>query len=416
MNRRRRSSSHSGPNTSVCSTTHTTKKRTDVIAGLAVIKSLAEHFHRSNNGLLSLFGKTDDLNFIAGLQLATLNTPPNDQLRWEKTASWNVGADFSLFNNRLSGSVDWYRKYSSDLLTVTDLDPTTGWASLTINNGEALNTGVELQLNGEILRPANDGLGINASLGFSYNKNEVKRIEHEPASGYEALSTLHVGYPVNSIFSYRYAGMVTTGNTQAYGWYDSEGNINSADIATDVFTTDDVVFCGGRDPKYVASFEPELTYKGFSLSAMFAYFGGHYMRARVSDWSHEGYYTGYATSTDLDGIPAAYLNYWTSDDKSTAIANGYPGYTTVGNYEYMDANVVPADYLKVRNIVLGYNFPRRWCSKVGANAIRLRVQMNNVATWKRNNLGVDPEANNPYSGTTLDETPRSYTMSLSVNF
>lgn len=82
----------------------------------------------------------------------------------------------------------------------------------------------------------------------------------------------------------------------------------------------------------------------------------------------------------------------------------------------MDANVVRADYLKVRNIVVGYTFPRRWCEKVHANSIRLRVQMNNVATWKRNNLGVDPEANDPYSGATLDKTPRSYTMSLNVNF
>ena len=75
--------------------------------------------------------------------MATLNTPPNDQLRWEKTESWNLGVDFALFSNRLNGSLDWYRKYSSDLLATTDLDPTSGWNSLTINNGEALNTGVK---------------------------------------------------------------------------------------------------------------------------------------------------------------------------------------------------------------------------------------------------------------------------------
>ena len=359
------------------------------------------------------------VNNLSGDKMATLNTPPNDDLRWEKTASWNVGLDFSLFRNRLSGSIDWYHKLSSDLLTVTDLDPTTGWTSLTINNGEAVNTGVEFQLNGEILRPVNDGLGINASLSFSYNKNEVKKIEHLPASGYEALYSLHEGYPINSIFSYRYAGMVTgkgeEGSVPAYGWYDSEGNIQAVDIASNLFTVDDVVYCGGRDPKYVGSFTPEITYKGFTLSAMLSYYGGHYMRARAEDWSHEGTFSGYSEN-ELGGIPSSYLNYWTTADNGKLVPNGYPAQSIIGNYEYMDANVVRADYLKVRNIVLGYNFPRRWCEKVHANSIRLRVQMNNVATWKRNNLGVDPEANDPYSGATLDKTPRSYTMSLNVNF
>ena len=180
-----------------------------------------------------------------------------------------------------------------------------------------MNTGVEFQLNGEILRPVNDGLGINASLSFSYNKNEVKKIEHLPASGFEALRSLHEGYPINSIFSYRYAGMVTgegeEGSVPTYGWYDSEGNIQAVDIASNLFTVDDVVYCGGRDPKYVGSFTPEITYKGFTLSAMLSYYGGHYMRAHVEDWSHEGTYRGYSES-ELGGIPSSYLNYWTTAD------------------------------------------------------------------------------------------------------
>ena len=74
---------------------------------------------------------TVGVNEINGVRVATLNTPPNDQLRWEKTASLNVGADFAVLGGRLTGSLDYYRKHGSDLLTTTDLDPTTGWASLT---------------------------------------------------------------------------------------------------------------------------------------------------------------------------------------------------------------------------------------------------------------------------------------------
>lgn len=89
--------------------------------------------------LLAADGKVD-INDIYGQKYATLNTPPNDQLRWEKTASWNAGVDFSFWGSRLGGSFDFYRKSGSDLLTVTDLDPTTGWSQLTINNGKMVNT------------------------------------------------------------------------------------------------------------------------------------------------------------------------------------------------------------------------------------------------------------------------------------
>ena len=98
---------------------------------------------------------TVGVNEINGIRVATFDTPPNDQLRWEKTASLNIGTDFALWGGRLTGALDYYHKKGTDLLTVTDLDPTTGWSSLTINNGEMTNRGVELQLNGEILRPGN---------------------------------------------------------------------------------------------------------------------------------------------------------------------------------------------------------------------------------------------------------------------
>ena len=70
----------------------------------------------------------------------------------------------------------------------------------------------------------------------------------------------------------------------------------------------------------------------------------------------------------------------------------------------------------MRNIVLGYDFPSRICRKIGIAGLRLRMQMNNLATWVRNDLGIDPEANSPLTGETLDLTPRSYTMSVGITF
>lgn len=358
------------------------------------------------------------VNEINGGKVATLNTPPNDQLRWEKTASFNIGVDFSMFNNRLYGSLDIYNKKGSDLLTITDLDPTTGWNQLTINNGKVTNKGFELELNGIILQAKNrNDLGINAGFNITYNNNKVTKTTHKPATGDEALSshTLHEGYPIHSLFSYQFAGMANNDNNQSYSWRGADGDIHTSDITSGEFKVEDAVFCGGLDPKVTANFTPEITYRGFSVSAMFAYYGGHYMRACVNDWSTTGSACGY-DQVDYN-IPAAYLNYWNVTDKTLYPANGYLGGVNItGNPQYMDTNVVPADYLKLRNIVLGYNFSRSICNTLGINQLRLRFQMNNVATWVRNKFDIDPEANDPVSGMDLNKTPRSYTMSLYVNF
>jgi TonB-linked SusC/RagA family outer membrane protein len=357
------------------------------------------------------------VNEVNSKKMATLNTPPNDQLRWEKTASWNFGVDFSFFNHRLSGALDFYRKTSSDLLALTDIDPTSGWSSLTINNGKARNQGVELQLNGVMIQSNDDDhLGLSGAFNIAYNSNKVLRIDHTPTSGYEALTTLHEGHPINSLYSYRFAGMQTSEDgTQSYGWYKADGTVHTSDISTGEFEVEDVVYSGGLDPKVTIGFTPTITWKGFSLSALMMFYGGHYMRVGMDRWTHEGYYTGYSQMVELDAVPAAYLDYWNATDKTTAIANGYPGSTTIGDYSYIDQTVQHADYFKLRNIVLGYTFPQLLCKRLGVAGLRIQLQMNNVATWARNKYSVDPEANNPVTGFAINKTPKSYTMSLSIN-
>lgn len=363
---------------------------------------------------------TVGINEINGVRVATLNTPPNDQLRWEKTASFDLGIDFALWTGRLTGAFDVYRKQGSDLLTVTDLDPTTGWTSLTINNGELRNTGVELQLNGEILRARRrEEFGLSVSASVAFNKNKITSVNHEPTSGYEALQsyTLHQGFPAHSLFSYRYTGMTTKGGVQYFTWQDADGQQHAADVTTEEFKVRDAVFSGSLDPKVSASFVPQLTWRGFSLTAMLAFYGGHYMRARVEDWTYDGSQYGYNSLSEIDAVPAAYLNYWEQPESSQYPGNGYAGSTNVvGSYRYFDANVVPADYMKLRNVVLGYDFDHNICKRLHLQSLRLRLQANNLWTWTRNYLGVDPEACNPVGGETGLRTPRSYTFSLSAKF
>lgn len=360
------------------------------------------------------------VNSINQGKQAWLNTPPNDQLRWEKTSTWNFGVDFSVLDYRLNGSIDYYHKKGTDLLTYTDLDPETGWSMLMINNGNMINNGLEIQLNSQIIRPrGRNTLGVNLGINFSYNNNRVTKVSHQATSGYEALNpyNLKKNKPVHSIYSFDFAGLKQNGQIQNITWRDKTGEIHTGAVTSSEFTPDDVVFSGALDPKYTGSFVPEITYRGFSLSAMASYYGGHVMRVNTQDYTAEGSKEGYNIPSTLSAIPSSYLNYWRTGDSEKYMANGAPGEYVVGKFQshYMNSNVVPADYIKLRNIVIGYTLPQSFTKKAGINQLRLRLQLNNVATWVKNNADKDPEAVNPVTGSNLTKTPRSYTFGLLLN-
>lgn len=370
-----------------------------------------------------LTGRIYKHTYIYDTQAAGINTPPNEQLRWEKTATWNGGIDFAVLDYRINGSLDFYYKQSSDLLSATELDPTTGWETLTINNGEAVNKGVELQLNFNIVKPKRrTDFGANVSWGFAYNYNKITKISYYPNMGINVLGwgqsyhTLMDGKPINSLYAWKFAGYQNddSGNKQMT-WYQADGTITNNGIYT-ALQVDDCVYVGGLDPKYSSSLVPEISYKGFSLSAMFAYYGGHYMRANASEWKGSGSYLGYGSG---GGVLASNLNYWHDPDSPTTVPNGVAAESLRMEAQaipYMDQCAMPADYLKLRNIILSYSIPTPLCRRFNINSAKIRVQMNNVATWVKNKYGIDPEANNAWTGYNKNKAPKSYTMSLNVNF
>lgn len=152
-----------------------------------------------------------------------------------------------------------------------------------------------------------------------------------------------------------------------------------------------------------------------SLTAMFAYYGGHYMRANASAWQTNVSFMGAGNSSTYASVLDFLRNPEAGEYFPQGVASSYVNIEGQG-LPFIDQCVYPADFLKLRNIVLSYELPEEWCRKCRMTSARLRFQMNNVATWVKNDLGIDPEANNAWTGSTLNETPKSYTISLSVNF
>lgn len=352
-----------------------------------------------------------------GDKYAEINTPPNDQLRWEKTKTFNAGIDFAFLGYRINGSFDFYNKVGSDILSLVDTDPTTGWSSLNINNAGTRNRGFELQLNGDIIRASKPSqVGLRADLTLAYNNNKVTSINHVATAGFRALesSDYKEGYPVNSIYSYRWDGVrYDEDGYQHIYWKKADGTSNCDDLTSKTFEVSDVVFSGSLDPKWSGSFTPSVTYQRFTLSAMAAFYLGHYFRPNFYKW--------YYTSSYGNSASKEYLNYIraTPEQRENMLGTG----EVMNNVEMYwddvhksDRNIAKADYLKLRNIVLTYDFSDNICKKIGLSGLRLRAQMNNVATWVRNSEGLDPERVDAETGKWDFGAPRSYTFSINANF
>jgi TonB-linked SusC/RagA family outer membrane protein len=337
------------------------------------------------------------------LPRSEVDSPANLELKWEETATTNLGLDFRLFNNRLRGSVDYYHKKGTDIFSHKTLEPSKGFSSIVMNVASLKNNGVELTVGYDWFRKP-DGFSWNTLLTASYNKNEITPVEARAARANELLSSpFRVGYPVRAVFSYRFAGINDEGCPT---WYDNtfdEDGKEAAKTAVADATIDALVFSGQVDPKTVASMENQFKYKGVSLNVLAVYYGGHVMRARQT-----------VPVFDVPFLaPDYFVNAWTPENTDTNVP-GFGRYAesiAIGSEPWStDINVHPADFLKIRNIVLGYDLPASLLSRIGLHDATLRFQLDNPkALWVKNKVGVDPE-------TRRLRTPSSYIFGINFNF
>ena len=269
------------------------------------------------------------------------------------------------------------------------------------------NRGVELSLQSVNIQNKNFTWGTN--LMFSYNKNELTNLEgtKETVFYYSAYNVAAVGYPINSVFSYRYAGLdPTNGNVLVYN---KEG-----EKVSKVSSIDDMVYSGTRTPKYTASLKNFFSYRDFDFSFMFVYYGGHVLRDVVAG------YMGGAPSANLTRKA---LNHWRKpgDENIPGVAPSFNRniyYTDAQTWYSADIHVKKADYIKLRDISLSYNLPKNWLRKYFIESAAVTCQISNVWWWAANG-DIDPEAytTSGYGwGALTLPNPTTYTIGLSLNF
>lgn len=342
-----------------------------------------------------------EINSDTNLPYGTVTSPANPDLKWEQNRTFNVGLDFSLLNFRLRGSIDFYNKDGRDIFNGMNLDPTTGFSSIVANVASIRNQGIEIAASYDWFRAnARTDFQWSSNLTFSYNHNEVLEVENDAKSAYQLISTPYkVGYPVNALWSYRFAGISDVKGMEGQSLYYIEND--GIDHSASGRDPSILEFSGQSDPKYIVGFDNTFGWYGFQLNFVLAYYGGHKMRALPHT---ETFGTG-------SGLLASYfINSWTPENHSDIPGIGKYSSTALGSEPtYANNAIHDASFLKLRTLTLSYTFPEKWLKPIGFSGLSLRFQVNNLgALWKANKVGVDPE-------TLGIRNPASYTVGLNFN-
>lgn len=311
-----------------------------------------------------------------------------------------------MFANRLSGTVDFYNKHTTDLIAYADIDPATGFAKGKFNNGAMLNRGIELSLNYDWV----NGVTWGASTGFviAYNKNEVKKVDQMPSIATDLIYTptayYRIGDPYSSLYAYRYAGLTANGDPSVY---DKDGNIveNTATMKD----PNALVYMGQYAPTTNGSVSQSIRYKNLTLDALLVFYAGHKLRMDVTPLYRE------ASATMKDG----FNNRWTEDNKTSEIPR-FPVYGPTNDREnfwlYADKHVKSASTAKLRSIGLRYSIGGHILSKFKMQALQLKAQVNNLWYWSAVGNGIDPEYYEASRGTRTGVNKPTYIFGLNLTF
>lgn len=356
-------------------------------------------------------------NLYQSLQYINITGQPNPMLRWEKTQGTNLGVDFSLFGNKLNGTIDVYRKYSSDLLATTDLDPTVGATTRRINAGALQNKGIEFNFGSEWYNNGNFKIASNLILAF--NKTTVEKVTRAQSSASVYVSSpidyFKIDETYNSLYAYQYGGTVNgypyvldeNGNPSIT--FDNNGNPIGTSIKT-ITNPDALVNMGSLTPTYTGSVSQRFSYKQFDLNFLFVFSGGNVMRKETMDMSID--------AVTLNGIADRYTDSNRNDNTRLFVdfdesVRNYAG-TISSQWRNSTANVVDGDFIKLRNASLAYNLSKNLANKIKLSSAKLTFQVNNIWYWSAAGNRIDPEVYSANIGTRNLPSPTTYLLGFNL--
>nr|WP_320039326.1 TonB-dependent receptor [uncultured Bacteroides sp.] len=322
--------------------------------------------------------------------LETAGTAPsqlaNPDLTWETTRQIDLGAEFTVLNNRLSVGLDYYDKYTSDLLLNVPVPNRSGFSSYLQNYGAVSNKGVELTLQSVNIK--NKDFSWTTDFNISFNKNKIEKLASDITLGASGrnVSILREGYSVNSFYLYKQLYVDPQTGNAVYDDVNDDGKITSGDRQ----------IVGNALPKYTGGFSNEITYKNFSLNLFFYFQQGNKIMSM-----HDFFLVHGGTQNNIGFIPRQ-LERWQNPGDITDIPRltTYSGDPTVNggsanNYGGNVANLSSrylrdGSFIRLKNVALSYIIPKSITSKWHISSLKATISASNLLTLTKYK-GLDPE-------------------------
>jgi TonB-linked SusC/RagA family outer membrane protein len=338
------------------------------------------------------FGTGDPyIGYLPGSQL------PNPNLKWETTTTSNAGVDISVLRDRLGATVEFYNAVTTNLLQLKSINQTTGYTSQLVNVGKVRNRGLEISVNAVPVKTKDFSWTVNVN--FSTNKNKILALN---GSSDDLTNKWFIGHNINAYYDYQFDHIMQKGETVTtyYASAPSPGDILVKDVDKNDTINDKDRVIMDRDPKWTGSLSSTISWKGFDLSFdVYTVQGTLRLNPFLYDANSGGNLSGLLTGIKVD--------YWTLENPSNTAprprSNGGINYFT--SIAYQDAS-----YIRLRNIALGYTFPKKLIGPLHINNLRVYCSATNAFTSTKF-LSYSPEA----SASAYPE-PMTLTVGLNASF
>lgn len=386
--------------------------------------------------------KIGDINSETGLPQSSVQYYPNEDLRWEKTTSYNIGLDYSLWNDKLSGTFDFYDKVGTDMIMHKTISAVNGRVTVPINAGDIRNVGFEASLR---YTPVNTkDWTFYTEFIYSYNKNTLLKANAEnetsttdpKSKAYLEMiggSALIVGEALGTIYSYDFAGLNHDTGLPVYR--DKTGSTTFSETADGVttrypnynvlVTEVGLVKSGVMTAPSTGSLNLGLRYRNWRLNTTFMYtFGGVSRLPSIYNSVYKTFDPEYNVTCDLidrwkapgdemhTNIPVLY-DETTYNNLHNKVSQGVSRLYGYAMYDNSSARICSTDNLRLRSVSINYNVPAKLLKKYHISVLSIRFQMQNlfIIADKRWH-GADPELGR----SATSSIPRSASLGLNVTF
>ena len=373
-----------------------------------MLKFKASYGEQGNDGIGNyLYVDTYSISSSNDELAVNFSNKGKEDITWETNGNFNTGFEFQLWKNRLSGSVEYFYRKTSDMLFWFSAPLSLGYSGYYDNIGDMANQGIEIALDGDIVRTKDVTWNVNAN--FTYYKNKVtylpddkKQNNMEGHLGYtNGNNYVGEGLPYYTWYLKKYAGVSDQGEAMYY-YTDDNGEMQK----TTSLDNADYYLCDNAMPSMYGGFGTTLTLYGFDLTANFLYSIG----GKVYDSGYRSLMTTpYSGSTGSNKHKDIWKS-WSPENPTSDIPRWQ--YDDQGGNNTSDRWLVDGSSLTFKTLSVGYTLPQQWVKKMKLGKLRVYAACENVAYWSKRK-GLDPRTS--FSGSTSSSTSPIRTISGGIN-